>query len=107
MKTFDEIVIDQDVSGSELSNWIESNWVMPTQEDGTLIFTDDDELRVKLLRELIHEIGANYESMPVILRSMDQVYNLRKLLGALASAIQELPADARQDLEDIIRNQGL
>ena len=81
MKTFDEIVIDQDVSGSELSNWIESNWVMPTQEDGTLIFTDDDEARVKLLRELIHEIGANYESMPVILRSMDQVYNLRKLLG--------------------------
>ena len=106
MKTFDDIVIDLDVSGSELSDWIESNWVLPTQEDGTLIFNEEDEARVRLLRELIHDIGANYEAMPIILRSMDQVYNLRKLLGHLATAIQSLPSDARQDLENIIRNQG-
>ncbi|MCZ4279353.1 hypothetical protein O4H49_01105 [Kiloniella laminariae] len=106
MKSFDEIVDDLNISGSELSEWIEHNWVLPTQEDGTILFTDDDESRVRLLNEMINEIGVNYEAMPIILRSMDQVYNLRTLLGHLATAIQALPAESRQELEEIIRNRG-
>lgn len=106
MKTFDEIVIDLDISGSELSDWIERNWVMPSQENGTILFNDEDEARARLLKEMLHDIGANEASIPVILRSLDQVYNLRKLLGQLASAIQELPAETRKELESIIRNKG-
>ena len=105
MKTFDDVVLELDLPASELSEWIDRNWVLPDINNSTLFFSEEDVARARMLKELIHEIGANEPSVPVILRAMDQVYELRKMMNSLTDAIATLSLSSRQELEQAIREQ--
>lgn len=105
MKSLDETLEEIDLSASEMSDWIDYNWVLPEIKNAVLYFSDADIARARMLKELIHDIGANDASIPVILRAMDQVYDLRKVLSSLTDAIQHLSVSARQELEQAIRDQ--
>ncbi len=41
--------------------------------------------------------------MPLVLRLLDQIYFLRRMLGELQDAIKELPDDSRAELERLLR----
>lgn len=103
LKSVNDLVAEFDVTASEITIWIEQNWVLPSEQDGEYHFDEDDFARVKLIAELRRDIGVNEEAMPVVLRLLDQVYGLRRALEQLNSAIQELPEDAREMLEEKLR----
>ncbi len=103
LRTVDDLVDEFNVTASEITIWIEQNWVLPSEQDGQYHFDEDDFARVRLIAELRRDIGVNEEAMPVVLRLLDQVYGLRRALEQLNDAIQELPEDAREMLEENLR----
>jgi len=101
--TFDDLLTEIEVSGAELTLWIEQNWVLPVEEEGRFLFDDSDVARVRLIVELRRDMGVNEEAMPVVLRLLDQVYSLRRALADLNAAIKTLPEKARSQLEAELR----
>ena len=101
--TFEEVTSEIEISGAELSIWIEQHWVLPVEEEGRFFFDSTDVARVRLIAELRRDLGVNEEAMPVVLRLLDQVYNLRRALADLTAAIKHLPEDARGQLEAELR----
>ena len=101
--TFESLLTEIDVSGAELTLWIEQHWVLPVEDEGTYLFDDADVARVHLIAELRRDMGVNEEAMPVVLRLLDQVYSLRRALADMTAAIKTLPKDARDQLEAELR----
>ena len=101
--SFEEVVSQVEVSGAELSIWIEQHWVLPVEEEGSFFFDSTDVARVRLIADLRGDMGVNEEAMPVVLRLLDQVYSLRHALADLTTAIKGLPEEARNQLEAELR----
>jgi len=101
--TFDNLLNEIEVSGAELTLWIEQHWVLPVEDEGSYLFDDADVARVRLIAELRRDMGVNEEAIPVVLRLLDQVYSLRRALADMTAAIKTLPADARSQLEAELR----
>jgi len=104
--TFEDVVSQVEIGGAELTIWIEQNWVLPVEKEGTYFFDTTDVARVRLIAELRRDMGVNEEAMPVVLRLLDQVYSLRHALAGLTAAIKNLPEDARNQLETELRKAG-
>jgi len=79
----------------ELRQWIEERWVRVEQGDRGFLFHEVDVARVRLIRELRHELAIGNEAIPVILDLIDQVYGLRRRLRQLRDAIDAQPAELR------------
>lgn len=105
MKNFDDVLHELDLPASQLSGWIDNNWVLPQAHRTGFVFNAEDIARVRMLKELVVDIGANDAAIPVILRAMDQVYDLRKMIGRLGDVIASLSLDARQELQQALRDQ--
>ena len=54
-----------------------------------------DVARLRLIRELHHDLAIDAEAMPVVLSLVDEMYTLRRRLAALARALAETPAEVR------------
>ena len=81
----------------EIVSWIERGWVRPQgRRGGELLFTELDVARVCLICDLRHDLAIEEETMPLVLSLLDQVYTLRRQLGALTEAVQQQPADVRR-----------
>lgn len=105
--SFEEVVAEIEVSEGELSAWIARSWVLPVERGGRYVFDDADLARARLIAELHRDLEVNEEAMPVVLRLLDQVYDLRRTLSDLNRAIQALPEDAREMLrEELARGAG-
>lgn len=66
-------------SCEEIIHFIEEEWISPVE---TEIFDDEDITRIRLIHELMSEFGVNEESVPIILRLIDQIHTLRIRLGS-------------------------
>lgn len=97
--TIEQVVAEVDVSQAEVTAWIDKRWVLASEEDGRYLFDDADLARIKLIAELHRDLGVNEEAMPLVLRLLDQIYTLRRVLGELHDAIEELPKDVRVELQ--------
>jgi chaperone modulatory protein CbpM len=102
--SFQEIVTEVRVSDGELTAWIEQRWVLPVEDGGRYFFDEADVARVHLIAELRRDLEVNEEAMPVVLRLLDQVYNLRETLDDLNTAIKTLPPKVREQLESRVRD---
>jgi hypothetical protein len=71
--TFQQVVMEMEVSEGEVTRWIEQSWVLPVEEDGKLLFDDIDRARIQLIVELRRDLEVNEEAIPVVLRLLDQV----------------------------------
>jgi hypothetical protein len=47
--TFQQVVMEMEVSEGEVTRWIEQSWVLPVEEDGKLLFDDIDRARIQLI----------------------------------------------------------
>ena len=72
---------------SDLEAWIREELVAPRQEAGTLLFTDMECARVRLICTLHYELEIDKETLPVILSLVDQLYATRQRLSALTAAV--------------------
>jgi chaperone modulatory protein CbpM len=86
------------LTAPELRDWIERGWVLPGGEPPDWAFAEIDVARVRLLRDLHHTLGVEEETLPLVLSLLDQIYDLRRMLQAVAEAAGKLPPAQRQAL---------
>jgi chaperone modulatory protein CbpM len=79
----------------ELRFWIESGWIY--QAGGIAGFTEADEARARLIKDLNGRMGINREGIAVILDLLDQIHGLRRLLTAYRLQQEPDAAIARGD----------
>ncbi len=90
------------LNADALQRWIDLGWVLPHQERQILRFDPSDVARVRLICELHYELQIEEDSMSVVLSLMDQLYSARRALGAVASAIEAQPAEARARIAALV-----
>lgn len=96
MIDFDALVREiEGLNADELRQWIAEHWVRAEESERGFFFHDVDVARVRLIRELRHELAIDDEAIPVILRLLDQVYALRRRLRRLCEAIDAQPLELR------------
>ncbi len=99
----EEMVVEIEISRGELERWISERWLLPVEQEGAYFFDEVDRARARLIAELRGELAVNDEAIPVVLRLLDQIYELRRTLGDLQGAIEQLPEATRQEIEALLR----
>lgn len=74
---------------SDLEAWIREELVVPRQAAGTLLFSDMECARVRLICTLQYELEIDPETLPVVLSLVDQLYDTRQRLLSLTAAVAE------------------
>lgn len=72
---------------SDLEDWIRDELVEPLQDAETLLFTDMECARVRLICTLRYELEIDAETLPVVLSLIDQLYDTRQRLRSLTAAV--------------------
>jgi chaperone modulatory protein CbpM len=72
---------------SDLEAWIREELVTPRHEAGTLLFTDMECARVRLICTLQYELEIDAETLPVVMSLVDQLYDTRQRLLSLTAAV--------------------
>jgi chaperone modulatory protein CbpM len=92
-----------DVSETELSVWVARGWVRPEEADDGWAFREIDIARVRLIRDLRHDMAVGEEAMPVVLSLLDQVYELRGTVRTLVRALETQPEPVRATVLAAVR----
>ena len=85
-----------DTSAVEITTWVERGWVQPEMSDAGWVFHEIDVARVRLIRELRHDLDLDEDVPPVVLSLMDQVHELRRTLKGVLSVVGRQPAGVQQ-----------
>ena len=83
------------VEADALRRWVDLGWILPQHDGDDLRFDDTDVARVRLIYELHYELRIEEDSMSVVLSLMDQLYQARRSLHTLLSAVEAQPEDVR------------
>jgi chaperone modulatory protein CbpM len=87
MMRVDELVAAiSSLQRSDLEAWIREELVVPRQA-GTLLFTDMECARVRLICTLHYELEIDAGTLPVVLSLVDQLYDTRQRLLSLTAAV--------------------
>jgi len=87
MSVDDLVAAISSLQRSDLEAWIREDLVMPRQEAGSLLFTEMECARVRLICTLHYELDIDAETLPVVLSLVDQLYDTRQRLLSLTAAI--------------------
>jgi len=88
MISFDDLVAAMPaLQPSDLEAWIREELVVPGQEAGTLLFTDMECARIRLICTLHYELEIDAGTLPVVLSLVDQLYDTRQRLLSLTAAV--------------------
>ncbi len=80
---------------ADLDIWLREELVTATPEGGTLVFTEMECARVRLICSLRYELEVETETLPVVMSLLDQLYETRARLLSLTAAVTSLGPDAR------------
>lgn len=72
---------------NDLERWISENLVTPQQDAGSLLFSDMECARVRLICTLTYELDIDSGTLPVVLSLLDQLYDTRQRLLSLTRAV--------------------
>ena len=72
---------------SDLERWISEELVAPQQDAGSLLFSDMECARVRLICTLTYELDIDSGTLPVVLSLLDQLYDTRQRLLSLTRAV--------------------
>ena len=88
MISFDDLIAAiSSLQRSDLEAWIREQLVVPQHEAGTLLFTDMECARVRLICTLHYELEIDAGTLPVVLSLVDQLYDTRQRLLSLSAAV--------------------
>lgn len=81
---------------SDLEAWIGEEIVSPQEEAGTLLFTEAECARIRLICTLRYELEIDSDTLPVVVSLLDQLYDTRQRLFSLTAAVaaQDEPVQA-------------
>ena len=88
MRVDDLVAAISALQRSDLETWIREEMVTPRQEAGTLLFTDMECARVRLICTLHYELEIDAGALPVMLSLVDQLYDTRQRLLSLTAAVK-------------------
>lgn len=91
---------------SDLEAWIREDLVSPREEAGTLIFTDIEYARVRLICTLHYELEIDVETLPVVLSLVDQLYDTRQRLLSLTAAVAVQEKDVQEAIIGALKQQS-
>ena len=92
---------------TDLTRWINNDWVRPLGPVGAYLFQDIDVARVRLIVELRDEMRIDEEALPVVLLLLDQLYGLRRQINDLGDALDRLAThEFRQSLARHLTHQS-
>jgi chaperone modulatory protein CbpM len=83
-----EIVARVRIERCLLNEWVEAGWLVPRRSGADQEFSEVDLARAHLIRDL-QTLGANGESIPIILDLVDQLHGVRRLLREVLSTIKD------------------
>jgi chaperone modulatory protein CbpM len=72
---------------NDLERWISEELVAPQRDAGTLLFSDMECARVRLICTLTYELDIDSGTLPVVLSLLDQLYDTRQRLLSLTRAV--------------------
>ena len=72
---------------SDLESWIREELVAPQQHEETLVFSEMECARVRLICTLHYELEIDAGTLPVVLSLIDQLYDTRQRLRSLTAAV--------------------
>jgi chaperone modulatory protein CbpM len=75
-----EFVTRSHLDTSTLNAWIEAEWLAPVTGQMTLLFSEADLARARLIQDLKLDFGVNDEGIAIVLHLLDQLHGLRCLL---------------------------
>ena len=87
-----------------LQRWIEHGWILPQRDSDSLRFDPSDVARVQLICELHYELRIEEDSLSVVLSLLDQLYGVRRALGALQSAVAAQPDEVRARIANLVKS---
>lgn len=87
MRVDDLIAAISSLRRNDLEAWVRDQLVAPQQESGTLLFSDMECARVRLICTLHYELEIDAEVLPVVLSLVDQLYETRQRLLSLTAAV--------------------
>ena len=99
----DLVVQVEQLSVQRLHKWIRLGWVRPERREGTPVYHEVDVARVRLLRDMEHELEFDEDTVPLVLSLLDQIHGLRNELRSLAAAIEEQPETLRERIRNAYR----
>jgi chaperone modulatory protein CbpM len=76
-----EVASRAGIDGHTLIDYIERDWISPAYADptgGEPELDDEDLARIRLIHELMDDLGANAEAVPIILDLIDQLNLLQR-----------------------------
>ncbi len=80
---------------ADLEVWLREELVTATPEGETLVFSEMECARVRLICSLRYELDVETETLPVVMSLLDQLYETRARLLSLTAAVTRLGPDAR------------
>jgi chaperone modulatory protein CbpM len=86
-----EIVTQVRIEATVLNHWVDAGWLVPRRGTSDQEFSEVDLARAHFIRDL-QSLGANDESIPVILDLVDQLHGVRRLLKEVLSTIKDRQA---------------
>jgi chaperone modulatory protein CbpM len=72
-----------------LEIWIDEQWLIPSQTETELSFSEVDVARANLIRDLKADLNVNDAGVGVILNLLDQMHGLRRALAGVLRAVHE------------------
>ena len=78
-----EFLEKMSIERQTLQVWIEEEWLLPEQSEGTRLFSDLDLARANLILDLRENMGVNDAGLDVILHLIDQMHGLRRAMSDL------------------------
>lgn len=108
MRTLAEVIALFGALGpAEVEGWIARRWVIPERDpEGGYLFREVDVARIRLIRDIRHELRLDEEAVAVVLSLLDQVYGLRRGLAELCAAIGEQPPEVRRAIRVRLRRRA-
>jgi chaperone modulatory protein CbpM len=71
----------------DLERWISDELVTPQSEADSLLFSDIECARIRLICTLTYELDIDSGTLPVVLSLLDQLYDTRRRLLLLSRAV--------------------
>ncbi|MFL5251973.1 MAG: chaperone modulator CbpM [Rhodopila sp.] len=88
MRIASVLALFPDLRETEIVTWVERGWVRPAQQGDEWTFEEIDVARVRLVHDLRYTMAVAEETMPLVLSLLDQVYDLRHRMRAIARAME-------------------
>jgi len=107
MTTLDELLrLHGRLTAVHVERWVARGLLRPVGGADAWTFEQVDVARVRLLAELVDDIGLDDDTVETVVGLVDQVHTLRSQLGLLAQAIAEQPPETREAIAAVLQRLG-